>query len=240
MINKVNFKNFSLDLISGLPHQTLKDWEFSLQSAINLNPTHISSYDLVLEEVTPFGKQYQPGNKPLPSDLITAKMYCLAQEMLTNAGYDHYEISNYGKKGYQCQHNRVYWENKSYYGFGMGAASYINNQRFTRPRTRKSYYEWVENLKATNGIINEPKLEKIDILLETLMLGLRLQDGVNLEIINHNFGEEKVNQILEIVNPFIEDKLVNFNKKNNILKLIDPQGFLFSNTILTEFFVNLN
>lgn len=236
LINQVNFTNFSLDLISGLPDQTLKDWEFSLSTAINLQPKHLSCYDLVLEDVTPFGKQYQPGKKPLPKDKITAKMYCLAQEMLTNAGYNHYEISNYAKPDYQCHHNRIYWENKCYYGFGMGAASYTNNIRFTRPRTRQKYYDWVESFTQSQGIIKEVELSEEDNLLETLMLGLRLKEGVNLILIKEKFGQEKVNQLLQIINHFIQQNLVEFNQENQQLNLTDPQGFLFSNTILAEIF----
>ncbi len=240
MINQVNFTNFSLDLISGLPDQTLTQWEFSLQTAIKLQPKHLSCYDLVLEEVTPFGKQYQPGKNPLPEDKITAKMYCLAQEILTSAGYNHYEISNYAKPDYQCKHNRVYWENKCYYGFGMGAASYTNNIRFTRPRTRQKYYDWVKLLKQSNGIINEPELSEKDHLLETLMLGLRLKEGVNLMVIKEKFGQEKVNNILDPIKAFIQQNLIEYNKESQQLSLTDPQGFLFSNTVLAEIFNQLS
>lgn len=240
MINQVDFDNYSLDLISGLPEQTLKDWEFSLNTAIKLKPKHLSCYDLVLEEVTPFGKQYQPGKKPLPSDEITAKMYGLAQEILTNNGYNHYEISNYAKPNFQCQHNRVYWENKPYYGFGMGAASYTNQIRFTRPRTRQKYYDWVQSLINNHGIINEPELSLEDQLLESLMLGLRLQEGVNLREIKSKFGVTKVNNILQIVNKFRENNLVKLDQEHQRLSLSDPQGFLLSNTILSEIFSQLN
>jgi putative oxygen-independent coproporphyrinogen III oxidase len=240
LIKQVNFTNFSLDLISGLPHQTLKQWEFSLKNAINCQPKHISCYDLVLEEVTPFGKQYQPGNKPLPSDKITAKMYCLAQEILTDGGYNHYEISNYAKPDYQCCHNRVYWEIKPYYGFGMGAASFTNNIRFTRPRTRQKYYDWVNSLVDSQGIIKELELSPQDLLLETLMLGLRLQEGVNLLDIKQKFGEEIYHHILIIVNKFMKENLIEFEIKTQRLRLNDPQGFLFSNTILAEIFHKLS
>ena len=120
LVHQAGFEHFSLDLISGLPHQTLDDWQDSLEQAIALTPTHLSCYDLTIEPVTAFGRQYKPGMQPLPSDEVTADMYRTAQQHLTAAGYDHYEISNYAKPGYQCRHNRVYWENRSFYGFGMG------------------------------------------------------------------------------------------------------------------------
>ena len=176
IIKALDIDNFSLDLISGLPHQTLKHCQTSLNTAIAIAPKHLSCYDLVLEPVTAFGKQYQPGETPLPNDEDTAEMYRLTQKTLTAGGYEHYEVSNYALPGYQCRHNRVYWKNQPYYGFGMGAASYVSGQRFSRPRTRREYYAWLED----GAIVDAPQTDSTDYLLETLMLGLRLADGVNL------------------------------------------------------------
>lgn len=236
LINQANIDNFSLDLISGLPHQTITQWENSLKTALKMQPKHLSCYDLVIEPVTAFGKKYQAGNNPLPPDKITANMYRLASQILQEAGYIHYEISNYAKDGYKCKHNQVYWYNQSYYGFGMGAASYIENKRFTRPRNRKEYFAWVENLSKTNGIIDTEKLTKIDILLETLMLGLRLSEGVNLEKINLQFGDKIVEQIIKCVQPYLAKNWVLIDEKTNYLKLTDPEGFLYSNIILSDLF----
>ena len=122
LIRRVNIPELSIDLISGLPHQTLDIWRESLEKIIAIAPTHVSIYDLTIEPQTAFGRYYQPGNKPLPEDETTAQMYRLGQKLLTNAGYEHYEISNYAQPGHQCQHNRVYWENRPYYGFGMGGS----------------------------------------------------------------------------------------------------------------------
>jgi oxygen-independent coproporphyrinogen-3 oxidase len=229
LIQELGDFNFSLDLISGLPNQTLADWRDSLTQAIQVNPRHLSCYDLVIEPTTVFGKRYQPGTKPLPTDTTAADMYRLAQEMLTGAGYQHYEISNYAQPGYQCRHNRVYWENRPYYAFGMGAASYVGGIRFTRPRTRREYYLWLES----DCPINVEKLSQLDLVLETLMLGLRLTQGVQLSTFS-----EKVNQIiLETVYPYIEKGWVNVVEGR--LKLSDPEGLLFSNTVLTSLFEQL-
>ena len=113
LLKEVNVDNWSLDLITGLPHQTLPQVERSLEIAIANEPKHLSCYDLVLEPVTAFGKQYHPGEQPLPTENDSAAMYKLTQQMLTNNGYQHYEISNYAQPGYQCRHNRVYWQNES-------------------------------------------------------------------------------------------------------------------------------
>jgi putative oxygen-independent coproporphyrinogen III oxidase len=232
LIRKVEIPEFSLDLISGLPEQTLSQWEFSLKSAIDIHPTHISSYDLIIEDKTPFGKFYQQGANPLPTDDISAQMYKLADNILTAAGYSHYEISNYALTGHECKHNRVYWENKNYYGFGMGAASYTDNMRFTRPRTTKEYYQWVNN----GCKIDVLSLSSQDILLETLMLGLRLAEGLNLQTLITQFGNPTINKVLDILTPHHQQGWVEINEQ---IKLTTPEGFLFSNTLLSDLFKGL-
>ena len=253
-IYRTNIINFSLDLISGLPYQTLEDWKSSLEKAIKIQPSHISCYDLVLEPVTAFGKQYKPGKFPLPDDDNTMLMYKMGQRILTEAGYEHYEISNYAQQGYQCLHNLVYWENKPYYALGMGAASYSNNQRFTRPRTRKDYYQWIEKLKQSDYSLDCDYLDTIDIILETFMLGLRLKKGVDWSKIYTSFGENFIELIYKILLPYYQQKLVYFQdindkfiteiKDNNLhdinrVMLSDPDGFLLSNTILADLFAQL-
>ena len=234
MVRQGGISNLSLDLISGLPHQTPQHWQDSLQQAINLAPEHLSCYDLVLEPVTAFGKQYQPGEKPLPEDETTANMYRQAQKILAQAGYGHYEISNYARQGYQCRHNRVYWENRPYYGFGMGAASYVNQQRFNRPRTRAEYYDWVEK----GAVVDSLPLDWEDVLLEKLMLGLRLAEGISLGEIKEEFGEEIVEKIFVCLEPYYQEGWVDFSAgKTGHLRLTDPEGFLFSNTVLADLFL---
>ena len=166
-------------------------------------------------------------------------MYRLTSEKLTQAGYLHYEISNYAQPDYQCRHNQVYWHNQAYYGFGMGAASYVNNQRFSRPRTRKEYYEWVEKLEQQNGQQDLPYLSGNEQLLESLMLGLRLKKGVNLVDISNKFGGDIRSIILDCLSNFQKQNLVEYDAKNQQLKLTDPEGFLYSNTVLTELFSTL-
>lgn len=244
LIKQADVPNFSLDLISGLPHQTLQQCQDSCLQAIDVAPHHLSCYDLVLEPVTAFGKQYQPGKTPLPSDDDAAAMYRLTQQLLTKAGYQHYEISNYAQLGYQCRHNQVYWHNQPYYGFGMGAASYVAGKRFSRPRTRREYYAWLD----AGAIIDAPVISSTDYLLETLMLGLRLQKGVDLA----QFTPDIVDKIWSCLQTYYEQGLVelvgddgrliklqareSLSNLNLKLRLNDPEGFLFSNTILAALF----
>ena len=236
LIHQVDMSNWSMDLISGLPHQTLTDWEFSLKGAINLKPKHLSCYDLVLEPLTAFGKKYQGGENPLPPDEVSANMYRLASKMLQDAGFLHYEISNYAQGGYQCRHNQVYWNNQPYYGFGMGAASYMHRLRFTRPRKRKEYFAWVEELAKTGGKFELRSENNTDVLLETLMLGLRLGEGVSLRKIGRQFGDEVVKQIVTCVTPYLDLGWVVWSENRDYLKLTDPEGFLYSNVVLSALF----
>jgi putative oxygen-independent coproporphyrinogen III oxidase len=254
LLCKVEVPDFSVDLISGLPNQTLEQWQESLEATVRLAPTHISCYDLIIEPVTAFGRQYAPGAKPLPTDDAAAQMYRLAQQILTHAGYEHYEISNYALPGHQCRHNRVYWENRPYYGFGMGAASYVQGHRFTRPRTRREYYAWVQQLIEAGGILDGSETSQTDVLLETLMLGLRLAEGLTLSTLTQQFGEKTLEQIWAALQPYYRNawvevvgangetiELQNTQKlpKSGQLRLSDPEGFLFSNTVLADLFSHL-
>lgn len=254
LLRQVEIPDFSLDLISGLPHQTLEQWQASLEATVSIAPTHISCYDLIVEPVTAFGRQYSPGAKPLPTDETAAKMYRIAQQILASAGYEHYEISNYALPGHQCRHNRVYWENRPYYGFGMGAASYIQGRRFTRPRTRREYYAWVQQLIEAGGVPDCPELSEVDVLLETLMLGLRLAEGLSLSILTEQFGEEILEQIWKGLQPYyrrgwvelvgVHEEVVELQDAQKLpltgqLRLSDPEGFLFSNTVLADLFSQL-
>ncbi|EKQ69862.1 putative oxygen-independent coproporphyrinogen III oxidase [Leptolyngbyaceae cyanobacterium JSC-12] len=262
LVRQAGFTNISLDLISGLPYQTLEQWEESLERAIALSPTHLSCYDLILEAGTPFSRQYQPGNRPLPSDEMAAEMYRMAQQRLTTSGFDHYEISNYAKPGYQCQHNRTYWENRPFYGFGMGATSYLNGERFARPRKTWEYYEWVETQgKRQKGEGRKDRGEGRDIgevgsqkqagecesapdVLDTVMLGLRLAEGLEIARLIELFGESAIVRLWKCLQPYLAQGLVAIAPApqsdciltSGKLKLTDPEGFLFSNVVLTAIF----
>ena len=271
IVRSAGIVNFSLDLISGLPHQTLAQWESSLKSAVEIGPTHLSSYDLIVEQGTAFGRYFEAGAQPLPADETAAQMYRLAREILTGEGYEHYEISNYARPGYQCRHNRVYWENRPYYGLGMGAASYVQGRRVTRPRKTQEYYQWVRDL-SEGGFAATPKLEgeiqpdiereieqnfqvsENDVLLETLMLGLRLAEGVRLSALTQKFTQPTVDKIWRCLQPYWRQGWVEIAGEDGAiatfgegaklplsanLRLSDPEGFLFSNTILADLFSKL-
>ncbi|HHP7244807.1 MAG TPA: radical SAM family heme chaperone HemW [Elainellaceae cyanobacterium] len=266
MLKQANIANVSLDLISGLPHQTVDQWHDSLRQAIEYGPAHLSIYDLTIEPMTAFSRWYEPGSDPLPTDEMTADMYRIAEHTLTAAGYEHYEISNYARPGYSCRHNRIYWENRPYYGFGMGAASYINGHRWSRPRNRRDYYTWVPTFVQNDGQLDCPVTPPNETLLDTLMLGLRLSDGIRIDTLICQFGEPSVQRMLRCLSPYAEQGWVvleshsgrsprllipdaipdattldNLSERRPLLeghriRLTDPEGFLFSNRVLAEIF----
>ncbi|MFN5515091.1 MAG: radical SAM family heme chaperone HemW [Cyanobacteriota bacterium] len=247
LIHQAGFENWSLDLISGLPGQTLEDWCQSLTEALAAGPSHLSCYDLVVEPGTVFGKRFQPETVPLPPQESTAQMYSLAHETLTQVGFDHYEISNYARPGRQCRHNLVYWRNQPYYGFGLGAASYLNGVRLTRPRTRAEYYAWVNELPQAP----EPPLSRREQLLETLMLGLRLREGVDLKPLLKDLSPQEESALWRCLEPYFkegygeifdpEDHRPGLKPGDNglRLRLTAPEGFLRSNRILAALFAVL-
>lgn len=250
-LRQAGFTNISLDLISGLPHQTPESWEESLQRAIALTPTHLSIYDLIVEPQTAFSRWYQPGESPLPSDQVAADLYRLAQQRLTAAGFEHYEISNYAQPGYRCQHNGVYWRNQPYYGFGMGAASYIHQQRYTRPRTRTAYFDWVKDLPNRPGPLDVPIDPIQDTFLETVMLGLRLAEGLEFKAMADIFGLGLVQRLWQVLTTYTDTGWIEWapvlesehhslrdegHPPSPRVRLSDPEGFLFSNVVLSDIF----
>lgn len=227
MIDRAGVENWSMDLISGLPQQSLADWQFSLERAIALNPRHLSIYDLIIEPKTVFSKRYQPEAAPLPTQEQAAAAYHLGHEMLTAAGYDHYEISNYARPGFACRHNQVYWRNQPYYGFGMGATSYLGHRRFSRPRTRREYYQWLQTLPAGLNQGNPDSLW--DRWLETLMLGLRLKDGLSFTALAAEFPRSWVEALQAAAVTVSPEKLCLTGDR---LHLTQPEGFLVANHVI--------
>ncbi|MBE9028651.1 coproporphyrinogen III oxidase [filamentous cyanobacterium LEGE 11480] len=250
MLTQAGIDNYSLDLISGLPNQTLAQWQDSLHQAIAYQPTHISTYDLTIEAGTVFGKRYRPGDQPLPSDDTTAAMYRLAHQVLSEAGYNHYEVSNYAKPGYQCQHNRMYWENRAFYGFGMGATSYLQGHRYPRPRQLQTYIDWVEQFDPQPPA---SPLAPHDLLLDTLMVGFRLAEGIALPPLQPTFGDRLIQAVWQCLQPYIRTGWLEAVDAANTaqtasapwqtierLRLTAPEGFLFSNVLLVKLFDQLD
>lgn len=188
---KAGFQNINVDLISAIPKQTVSSWEQTLQTIISLQPEHISAYSLIVEEGTPFAKLYGEGcelEHLLPTEEDERRMYERTEELLQEAGYHRYEISNYAKEGYECQHNLGYWERKEYLGLGLGASSLIEETRFHNIETMEEYLR-----DAKNPILlrrEQEKLDRQEQMEEFVFLGLRKIRGIQEEKFAEMFGED--------------------------------------------------
>ena len=188
---KAGFQNINVDLISAIPKQTVSSWEQTLQTIISLQPEHISAYSLIVEEGTTFAKLYGEGCKLehlLPTEEDERRMYERTEELLREAGYHRYEISNYAKEGYECQHNLGYWERKEYLGLGLGASSLIEETRFHNIDEMEEYLR-----DANNPILlrrEQEKLDRQEQMEEFVFLGLRKIRGIQEEKFAEMFGED--------------------------------------------------
>lgn len=180
------FGNISLDLMFGLPRQSLSQWEDSLRQALNLEPEHISLYGLTVEEGTPLASGIAAGREALPSEEVETEMYCRALELLEAHGYEQYEISNFARPGYHCLHNDLYWCNEPYLGLGAGAWSYLDGERSCKVRDRALY-----RVALAQGCWPLEERERLPLrgqMGETMMLGLRRAAGVSVARFQERFG----------------------------------------------------
>jgi oxygen-independent coproporphyrinogen-3 oxidase len=195
------FDNLSLDLIFNLPWQELTQWEFNLREALKLEPDHFSIYSLIIEPGTPLHRQLKQGLVPQPDDDLAADMYALTLEMLGQAGYAHYEISNWAKDQAEpdwqtprlaSAHNLIYWRNQPYLGLGAGAYGTINGQRWANVKRPQDYIARVEAGAGLGLARDEKTFEKIDqetAMAEQMLLGLRLvREGVSVVAFEERFG----------------------------------------------------
>jgi oxygen-independent coproporphyrinogen-3 oxidase len=172
------FETVNFDLIFGLPHQHLETWQRTLDSALEIDPDHISLYALTIEQGTPMHDWVRRGEVPYPDPDAAADMYEYAERALGAAGYDHYEISNWCKPGHECQHNLIYWRNEPYFGLGAGAHSSSINRRWWNVRRPAEYIARAERGESVE--MNHEDIDPHASRGETMMLGLRLlNEGVS-------------------------------------------------------------
>jgi len=171
------FDNVNLDLIYGLPGQSLGQWEADLSRAIALRPEHLSLYCLTLEEETPLGQSISEGDVPAPDPDLAAEMYETAEAELAGAGYVHYEISNWALQGRECRHNLVYWHNQPYLGFGAGAHSFDGTSRYHNVLSPQDYVQRIT--RGGEAVAGREAIDRATEMSETMILGLRLREGVS-------------------------------------------------------------
>lgn len=240
----VGFTNINADLIYSVPTQKLSDFTDSLKKLIGLNLEHISAYSLIIEPNTLFYEKYHINDESrkkgeasgaLCSENEDLEMMWMARDILEANGYIRYEISNYAKKGYECKHNLGYWKRSDYFGFGIGAASLLDGERFSVIRDIREYIDYFgDKPKSTPQIYEDRyRLSKADEIAEAMMLGLRMVNGIDIADVNKRYDTD----ILRLFKNEIDKNL-----KLKLLQIVDNRLFLtdrgieLANTVMSDFF----
>lgn len=225
LVKKVGFENINVDLMFGLPKQTLKDVEESLKYLLSINPTHISCYSLIVHENI---------FENLPSDENEREMYYLTKRMLKDAGYEQYEISNFSKEGYESKHNLAYWNQEEYIGLGAGASSYCQGERYTNEWNLDKYIFDINNGEDIRNI--EEVETKESKLREYIILKLRLTEGICIEEGNNEFGIQIQEVFAKEIEKLHKLNLIGFYMKNDktYMKLTE-KGMDLANQVWEEF-----
>lgn len=245
MARIVGFKNINIDLMSALPGQTLESYQHTLEKVMALDPEHISAYSLIIEEGTPFYELYgeestRKPEKELPSEEQERLMYEKTKEWMHQHGYERYEISNYARPGYECIHNCTYWRRGDYLGIGSGAASLIQDQRFSNERDLKRYIELANQDERISAYHDELHVEKEQLSLQDKMeefmyLGLRMMKGVSMKEFKAYFGKSFEEVYGSVANKLIEEDLLKV--QDGWISLTD-HGIDISNYVMSEFLLD--
>lgn len=227
---EAGFRNISVDLMYGIPGQTPKTWRRTLEGILNLQPEHVSLYSLTIEEGTPFHAMQVEGALSLPGEDIEADMYEEAIRILTGTGFSHYEISNFSRPGFECRHNITYWQNEPYLGLGAGASSYIEGIRSTNISAIEEYIDNVRSNKSVAGM--EEKLQGHAAMGETVFLGLRMLEGLDMNRFTERYGISPEYAFPEQISNLLDGKLI--EKTGSHIRLTH-KGLLFANEVFAEF-----
>jgi len=224
---EVGFENVSIDLIFGLPGQTVEKWLENLKFAVSLNVPHISAYNLIVERGTPLHELFSLGKVQIPEDEIQAQLYERTIDFLENAGYVHYEVSNYAFEGFECRHNLKYWQYENYIGFGPSAHSFWINKRWWNFANLNKYINALDLGKIP--VANFEILDEEKMIEEFIYLGLRSK-GINVARFKGKFG-------FEFVDGDIKDEIEELERagyitiEDDFIKLT-PKGFLLCDEIV--------
>ena len=229
------FDNINLDLIYGIPGQTVSSWEQTLREAVNLSPEHLSLYGLSLEPGTLMMELIESGALPQLNPDLSADQYELAEEILEEEGYRHYEISNWAKPGYECRHNLVYWNRGEYIGAGTGASSYLGGRRYNNTSSLDKYLEEAlagKTISIENDEIISPELASA----EAAILSLRLDEGIDMEKYNRDYCTD----ILSVYNKQITElEGYGLIQNDGVYIKLTPRGRLLGNEVFWRFLPEL-
>ena len=213
LAKKIGFENINIDLMIGLPNQTISDVKDSLNQIIKLNPTHVSVYSLIVEENTKMEKLINNKELQLPDEELERQMYWYVKNTLELNGYNHYEISNFAKKGKESKHNLNCWEQKEYIGFGIAAYSYLNSVRYGNTSDIEKYINVEEFLNSSeleeSGIRIVDEVQSLDDKRkEYMLLGLRKIEGVSIQEFKEKFVENPIFLFRKEFEDLVNEKLV--------------------------------
>lgn len=234
---KAGFANINLDIMSALPGQSLESYLSTIKKAVSLDPEHISAYSLIVEEGTPFYDM----DLDLPDEEADRAMYHETAEILQGYGYHRYEISNYAKDGFECEHNKVYWKRGNYLGLGLGAASMVDDVRWTNKRNTDDYISCFLAKSSYAGVReNVEKLTLEDRMEEFMFLGLRLTTGVDLVEFETLFGKKIEEVYSEVICKYAEWGLLRRfveEKTGHEHLCLTTKGLDVSNTVMADFII---
>lgn len=222
------FNNISIDLIYGLPFQTIESWKHQLHMAFSLNVQHISAYGLSYEEGTVLWTQRENGELMVVDEDTMNEMYLILLNTMKENEFEAYEISNFSKPGYRSKHNTSYWKREPYLGIGPSAHSYILNSRQWNIASTQKY---IDAINHNLPFSEKEELSLFDRYNDYVMISLRTNEGIDLEILNNEFGSELATYCIENIKTFIDSEKVIID--NNRLRLT-TSGIQISNLILTE------
>ncbi|SDH47223.1 coproporphyrinogen III oxidase, anaerobic [Alteribacillus persepolensis] len=233
LAKKAGFENISIDLMFGLPGQTMEMWEETIQTMLALDIPHVSAYSLKIEEKTMFYNWYRQGAlEPMPED-EEAQMYEKLTSLLFDAGYDAYEISNFAKKGYESQHNQVYWKNEEYFGFGAGAHGYLDGERYMNTAPLNHYIKAVQHektaVKERHSVSLKEKME------EEMFMGLRMKKGVDDKRFKEKYGCSYLEVFENAVPALIKQGLL-INTEGSLR--LTEKGRLLGNEVFEQFLLD--
>ena len=232
LARKVGFKNINVDLMIGLPNQKIMDLKESLTEIIRLKPEHVSVYSLIVEEGTPIAQKIQRGELTLPNENEERNMYWYVKNTLELSGYNHYEISNFSKRGYESHHNMSCWNQCQYFGFGVGAHSYRDITRYSNITDINEYIKNIQkgNL-SKNRIIHEIQKES-DTEKEYMLLGLRKIEGVKINDFKAKFVKNPIYLFRNELKKLSDENLIAVD--TNTIRLT-PKGIDLANLVWEEF-----
>ncbi len=228
---KAGFRNIGIDLIYGIPGQTVSRWTETLDKALDMNLEHLSAYGLSLDEGSAFFREAEAGRLAPPDEELTAEMYELTVKKLTRAGYGHYEVSNFCLPGFECRHNMNYWERGEYLGLGPGAWSFFSGRRYGNVSDIHEYR--ARQRSGLSTIEEEETPGREQAAAETLMLGLRTAGGVELQRYEREYGIETLERLARNAARFVDAGLLGL--AGGRLRL-SARGMLFSNEVLSALF----